>query len=177
MSALTFEQLKEELLQNPETREAYNELQPEFAIKRAIIEARINRGITQTDLAKAMGTSQSVISRWETGPFDPRLSNLRKLAAVLQVTFRISCQGLTVDVDPDEMPDVATTFHPFDLEAEASRIAQARWQLIDYGRTEVVSDYRVEMARTKAPVQVVEAEDQITELAPYELSEIAWLPI
>lgn len=36
-----------------------------------IKEARLRAGLTQTELAKRIGTTQSVIARWETGAAEP----------------------------------------------------------------------------------------------------------
>lgn len=44
---------------------------------------RIEHGMTQTDLAEAMETWQSVVARWEGGQ-QPSVKNLVKLAVVLQ---------------------------------------------------------------------------------------------
>ena len=96
MSNFTFEQLKEELLRDPRIEESYNELQPEFELRRAIIDARLRKGVTQEDLARALGTTQSAISRMESGVFDPRLSSLRKLAAALDLRIEITAAGLKV---------------------------------------------------------------------------------
>ena len=46
---------------------------------------RRERGISQTDVAEAMGTTQSHVSELESGLLDPRLSTLRKYAEVVGV--------------------------------------------------------------------------------------------
>lgn len=110
MNEYSFDQLEEQLLQNAEVREAVERLQPEFELKRAIIEARIFRGVTQKDLAAAMGTTQSAISRMELGPFDPRLSRLVRLAGALDVRFVISDKGVrTMGVLPGRTTIVTAT--------------------------------------------------------------------
>ncbi len=81
---------------DPEFREAYEELQPEYAIKEAIVRARVEDGITQAELAERMGMKQPAVARMETGPFDPRLTTLRKLASALGVRFEIGAEGLRV---------------------------------------------------------------------------------
>lgn len=55
----TLKQLKGELLQNKEVREEYEKQAPEFELARAIIKARVDRGLTQSELAIRMGTAQS----------------------------------------------------------------------------------------------------------------------
>ena len=85
------EDLKREL-KNPKFRREYEKLQPEFAVIRAMIEARIKKGITQKKLATKLKTKQSVISRLETGRGNPTLSFLQRLAAAfnsrLEIHFR-----------------------------------------------------------------------------------------
>jgi predicted transcriptional regulator len=44
---------------------------------------RVMLGITQTDLARKAGISQSMIARIESGSVDPRVSTLKRIVAVL----------------------------------------------------------------------------------------------
>lgn len=92
----THDEVMAELLKEPEFRKAYNELQPEYELKKAIVKARVEEGITQAELAKRMGVKQPAVARMETGPFDPRLTTLCKLAAALGVRFEIGADGLRV---------------------------------------------------------------------------------
>lgn len=89
MKYYTFDEHKKELMKDPEFVRAYQELQPEFAIIRKIIEARIKDGITQKKLAKRMGTKQSAISRLESGNANPSLSFLGRLAEALNSRLEI----------------------------------------------------------------------------------------
>lgn len=45
-----------------------------------ISEARLEAGLTQTQLAQAISTSERNISRWETGRNSPRLPHLLAIA-------------------------------------------------------------------------------------------------
>lgn len=80
---------KQKLLKNPEFRRLYEESQPEFEITKAIIRARIERKITQRELARRMKTTQSVISRLEQAKTTPSLSFLKRLAKALNATLQI----------------------------------------------------------------------------------------
>jgi len=88
-----WDDFKKELEAQPGFQEALKETELEFQIARAIIEARIKKGMTQADLAKAMNTKQSVISRVENAKTVPSLSFLKRLAqaldASLQVQFKV----------------------------------------------------------------------------------------
>ena len=78
--AKTLTNLKTELLQSPDVREAYEAMRPEFEIARAIIEARTAVGLTQEDLAARMGTSQSYVARLESGRTMPTMRTWLKIA-------------------------------------------------------------------------------------------------
>jgi ribosome-binding protein aMBF1 (putative translation factor) len=61
-------------------RAAYEELGPEFALSRAITEARARAQLTQAELAERMQTSQAAIARLESGRANPTAETLHKLA-------------------------------------------------------------------------------------------------
>jgi len=64
-------------------RREYEKLEPEFAIARAIIDARVKGNISQEELARKMGTGQAVISRLEGANASPSLSLIKRLANAL----------------------------------------------------------------------------------------------
>lgn len=80
---------EKKLFKNPEFRELYEESQPEFEITKAIIRARIERKITQKELARRMHTTQSVISRVERAGTTPSISFLKRLAKALNASLQI----------------------------------------------------------------------------------------
>ena len=49
-----------------------------------IASARKAKGMTQAQLAEAMGVDQAVISRWESGKVSPNAQNISKLKEILQ---------------------------------------------------------------------------------------------
>ena len=83
--------LTEELMEDPEFREEYQRIQPEMDIKRALMQARINAGMTQVQLSEATGISQADISRLENGTRNPSLGLLKRLADAMNATLRIEC--------------------------------------------------------------------------------------
>lgn len=71
-------------------KKAYEELELEFALIRAILDARIHKGVTQKELAEKIGTKQSSIARFESGKYNPTLSFVQKLANALDLKIKIA---------------------------------------------------------------------------------------
>lgn len=86
---LDWEDFEKELLAKPGFAEAAKETELEYQVAYAIIEARVKRGMTQEDLAKAMNTKQSVISRAENAKTTLSLSFLKRLAQVLNASLQV----------------------------------------------------------------------------------------
>ena len=57
---MEWENIKNELLNNPKVREEYNRLQPEYEIIYKLIEIRIKKNLTQKELAELLGTSNLI---------------------------------------------------------------------------------------------------------------------
>jgi transcriptional regulator with XRE-family HTH domain len=53
------------------------------ALAEELVERRIALGLSQTEVAARMGTSQSAVARLETGQVDVRLSTLERYAAAV----------------------------------------------------------------------------------------------
>ena len=82
--------LHEEWSRDPEYRNAYDRLGPEFELSRSVIEARTNAKLTQTELAERMKTTQSVVARLESGRTHPSTKTLEKIALATGTRLRIS---------------------------------------------------------------------------------------
>ena len=82
---------KEKKMQDPELVKAYEEIQPEMNVIRAMIEARTSQNLTQKELSERTGIAQTEISRLENGTRNPSIKLLQRLAdgmgMVLNVTF------------------------------------------------------------------------------------------
>jgi ribosome-binding protein aMBF1 (putative translation factor) len=55
-------------------------INPEFALRKEIAQARQRAGLSQIELARRMRTKQSAIARLERGGRSPNIKTLRKLA-------------------------------------------------------------------------------------------------
>ncbi len=66
-----------------------------------IKEARLRSGLTQQELADRLGTSQSVITRWEAGHRSPTVETLRR--AVRACGFDVSMSVAGYDRDHELM--------------------------------------------------------------------------
>ena len=67
-------------MKEPKYRKAYDALEDEFAVAKAVIAARNRAGLTQAELARKMGTTQPVVARMEGGRIRPSLRTLQRLA-------------------------------------------------------------------------------------------------
>jgi len=84
-----------ELLNDPKYKKAYAELEEEFLIAKALIQARTRANLTQKEVAKRMGTTQSVVARMESGKPLPSLKSVVRYAAA--VNSRIDLKLVQAD--------------------------------------------------------------------------------
>ena len=79
-------------LQNPQFRAAYNAEDTRIELVLQIIKLRQERGMTQADLAKAIGTRQANVSRLERFDANLTLDTLEKVALALGANLRIDLE-------------------------------------------------------------------------------------
>ena len=75
---------------DPKFTAAYDALEDEFALAGALIEARSRADMTQEQVAAAMGTTQTVIARLESGRTMPSTRTLERFARATGMRLRIS---------------------------------------------------------------------------------------
>jgi DNA-binding XRE family transcriptional regulator len=78
--SLSFHSFKEEALSDPAVRAEYDALKPLFDLKKQMIKARLEANMSQEDVAQALHTKKSNISRLES-PNARHLPNLKTLMA------------------------------------------------------------------------------------------------
>ena len=86
---IPFEKLKARLLANPKVKAEYDALAPEFEISAELLRARLRAGLSQAELAARMGTSQSTITRLESGGILPSTTTLLRYAQATSSRFHV----------------------------------------------------------------------------------------
>ena len=86
---ITFDDMLNEQLQDPEFRKEYEAIQPEMDVIRAIVDARISQNLTQKELSERSGINQADISKIENGTRNPSLNLLKRLADGMGRTLKI----------------------------------------------------------------------------------------
>lgn len=72
--------LKKKLMENPEFREEYRKADAEFRLVETLVRARMNANLSQAELARRIGTTQSAIARLEGGGVSPSIATLKRYA-------------------------------------------------------------------------------------------------
>lgn len=85
--------LKKRWMADPEFRKEYEKADEEFSIIEALIRARINAKLSQAELAKRIGTTQSAIARLEGGGVSPSLATLRRYAKATGTKMHIELRA------------------------------------------------------------------------------------
>ena len=84
-----FSDFLEEQLKDPEFRKEYEAIQPEMAVIRALVDARISQNLTQKQLSERTGINQADISKLDNGTRNPSLNMLKRLADGLDMTLKL----------------------------------------------------------------------------------------
>lgn len=82
--------MQEEIAKDPNAEQLYMEARAELQIALMVKELRTSKKLSQTDLAKKMGKSQSTIGRIENGSVTPTISMLEQIAAATDTKLEIS---------------------------------------------------------------------------------------
>jgi len=87
---VTFEEYRRDLFtRRPEVKTAYDALAPKYALISAMLDARNKKGMTQTEIARRAGTTQSAIARFEAGRTNPTLEFASRLSRALGAKLEI----------------------------------------------------------------------------------------
>jgi transcriptional regulator with XRE-family HTH domain len=82
---LTHKELKARAFERTDVKAEYDRLDEEFTLLDEFLKARAAAGITQAEIAKRIGTTQSAVARIESrsGKHSPSLATLQKYAHAL----------------------------------------------------------------------------------------------
>lgn len=82
---LTHKELKRRALKRLDVKSEYDRLENEFSFLDEFLKARFSAGITQAEVARRIGTTQSAIARMESGrgKHTPSLATLQKYAGAV----------------------------------------------------------------------------------------------
>ena len=86
---ITFKELKADLLKDPEVKKEYDRLGPKFQLIASLIEKRLEKGLSQKELAEKMNSKQSAISRLESSEYNPSFDFIQKAAEALDAKVEI----------------------------------------------------------------------------------------
>jgi ribosome-binding protein aMBF1 (putative translation factor) len=79
----TWSAIKQQRPDTPERRAGYERARRAHELGAKVRQLREQRGISQAELARRMGTTQSMIARLELGGVEPRLDTLDRVSAAL----------------------------------------------------------------------------------------------
>jgi len=89
---IDFDEYLEKELKNPEFKRLYDEHGRQLEISYQILQLRKKKKISQAQLAKKIGTSQSNIARMESGRQNFTIELLNKVAQALNKELKVTIQ-------------------------------------------------------------------------------------
>ena len=76
----TLNELKKRYMEDPEFRKEYALVDEEYALVETLVRARTAANLTQEEVARRIGTTQSAVARLEGGKVSPSFATLRRYA-------------------------------------------------------------------------------------------------
>lgn len=90
---LTHEELKARALERADVKAEFERLEEEFGVLDEFLKARAEAGVTQAEVARLIGTTQSAVARLESGSgkHSPSIATLQRYARALgcRLEFRL----------------------------------------------------------------------------------------
>jgi ribosome-binding protein aMBF1 (putative translation factor) len=83
------------MAEDPSYRQAYDALDEEFSLISSLIQARTRAHLSQAEVANRMGTTESVVSRLESGRGKPSTRTLERYAKATEHRLHIHLEPLT----------------------------------------------------------------------------------
>lgn len=89
LKVIDFQEYLENQLKNQEIKKHYNEYGKQLEIAYMILELRKKENLSQVELAKKIGTTQSNIARMEAGEQNFTIDTLQKISSALKRDLKI----------------------------------------------------------------------------------------
>ena len=80
---ITFDQVLSGQMKNPEFKKEWESSEPHYQLMNAIIKARVEKKLSQQQLAKKAKTTQAVISRIQNATVSPTLDMVQRIAEAM----------------------------------------------------------------------------------------------
>ena len=90
------EDFVDEQSSDPEFAAAHNDAQARAELLAACVGLRKQSGLTQADVARSMGSTQSAVSDLEAGATDPRLTTLQRYTRAIGVRLEVALHHPTI---------------------------------------------------------------------------------
>ena len=87
--AVDFQKYLAQQLKNPTVKKYYDEYDKQLEIAYQILQLRTHLGLSQSELAKKIGTKQSNIARMENGQQNFTTATLQKIASVFKRDLKV----------------------------------------------------------------------------------------
>ncbi len=83
MKTQSWKELKKAMLQDPDFKREYDALEPEFRISSELIQARLDKKLTQQQVADKAGMTQNMIAKLESGTTNSSIATISRVAGIL----------------------------------------------------------------------------------------------
>ena len=103
--------------------------------------ARLQRGMTQAELARRLDTKQSAVARWEAGRVSPRVETLDRILRACGGRLEINLAFEAADAEQDELDQIR------------ERLAWSPRERLRYLTDMVAFEQRAHRARRLGPVE------------------------
>ena len=91
--------LKKRFMEDPEFRQEYARVDAEYALIEALVHARTTAKLTQAEVARWLGTTQSAIARLEGGQVSPSFATLRRYAEATGTRLTVGLEQINAGED------------------------------------------------------------------------------
>lgn len=81
--------IRKEILKTSYIKDTLMEIDFEYKVRYLITEKRLKMGMTQVELAEKLRTTQSAISRYESGRLNPTIHFVQTVLEILELRIRI----------------------------------------------------------------------------------------